>query len=179
MTKFTKITAAALFAMFLTACDKPTSNTENTQASVPTADSVQTANVTEAQGIEDFKKIVEWNKSQEKDIVSAQADLQQKLATQDKAQIEEGFNTFRQKVDAVLKSLDAVEVKHPDVANFKAKTKETIALSNELIADSVKAMASPTEELQASIQEETQKFLQASEELQKLQLELQQKFTSK
>ena len=178
MTKFTKITATAIFAVFLTACDKPAQKTEakaetpaatqpatkveetkpaTAQASqqAETAKSEAEAAKVDAEGAADFKKVVEWNQAQEKGLAEAQNALQQKLATQDKTQVEEGLKAFKVKVDEVLKSLDALEVKNADVANFKAKTKETLTLSNELIAESVKAMTAPTAELQNVIQEKT------------------------
>ena len=209
MTKFTKITATAIFAVFLTACDKPAQKTE-AKAETPaatqpatkveetkpaTAQASQQAETTkseaapatqqseaakvDAEGAADFKKVVEWNQAQEKGLAEAQNALQQKLATQDKTQIEEGLKAFKVKVDEVLKSLDALEVKNADVANFKAKTKETLTLSNELIAESVKAMTAPTAELQNVIQEKTQKLMQSGADLQKLQAELQAKFGMK
>lgn len=191
MNKFTKISATALFAIFLTACDKPA----NKPAEAPKAESAPAAQQapaaeaakTEAapvaadqQGAEDFKKIVDWNLSQEKALAGFQAELQQKLASQDKAQIEEALKTFTTKVDEVLKSLDALEIKNADVNAFKAKTKETLTLSNELIAESVKAMANPTAtDVQKVIQDKTQQLMQSGADLQKLQAELQQKFGQK
>ncbi|WP_373820352.1 lipoprotein HlpB [Glaesserella sp.] len=189
MNKMTKISAAALFAIFLTACDKPADKpaTEAPKAETPAAQQpapAAEAPKTEAapvaadqQGIEDFKKIVEWNQAQEQTLAGFQAELQQKLASQDKAQIEEALKTFTSKVDEVLKSLDSLDIKNADVNVFKAKTKETLTLSNELIAESVKAMANPTAtDVQKVIQDKTQQLMQSGAELQKLQAELQQKF---
>lgn len=196
MNKFTKISATALFALFLTACDKPASKpadapkAEEPKVEAPKAETpapaqatpAETAKAAEAapasneQGIADFKKIVDWNQAQEQALAASQAELQQKIATGDKGQIEAALTTFTSKVDEVLKSLDAVEVKDAAVAVFKEKTKQTLTLSNELIAESVKVMANPTAEAQQVIQEKSQVLIQAGQELQKLQLELQQKF---
>lgn len=196
MNKFTKISATALFALFLTACDKPASKpadapkAEEPKVEAPKAETpapaqatpAETAKAPEAapasneQGIADFKKIVDWNQAQEQALAASQAELQQKIATGDKGQIEAALTTFTSKVDEVLKSLDAVEVKDAAVAVFKEKTKQTLTLSNELIAESVKVMANPTAEAQQVIQEKSQVLIQAGQELQKLQLELQQKF---
>lgn len=196
MNKFTKISATALCALFLTACDKPASKpadapkAEEPKVEAPKAETpapaqatpAETAKAPEAapasneQGIADFKKIVDWNQAQEQALAASQAELQQKIATGDKGQIEAALTTFTSKVDEVLKSLDAVEVKDAAVAVFKEKTKQTLTLSNELIAESVKVMANPTAEAQQVIQEKSQVLIQAGQELQKLQLELQQKF---
>lgn len=186
MNKFTKISATALFALFLTACDKPANKAAEAPkaetpataqaAPVETAKAPEATSATNEQGIADFKKIVDWNQAQEQALAASQAELQQKIATGDKGQIEAALKTFTTKVDEVLKSLDAVEVKDAAVALFKDKTKQTLTLSNELIAESVKVMANPTAEAQQVIQEKSQVLIQAGQELQKLQLELQQKF---
>ncbi|VTU07990.1 lipoprotein HlpB [Actinobacillus indolicus] len=195
MNKFTKISAAALLTVFLAACDKPApakpaeapkaeaaaqapaaapkAETPAPAAEAPKADAAQ------AQGVEDFKKLVEWNQAQEKALASSQAELQQTLATQDKAKIEEALKTFTTKVTDVLKSLDTLEIKNADVLAFKAKTKETLELSNDLIAESVKVMANPTPDAQKLIQEKSQKLMESGSALQKLQVELQQKFGGK
>lgn len=197
MNKFTKISAAALLTVFLAACDKPApakpaeapkAEAAAPAAQAPAASKAETpapaaeapkADAAQAQGVEDFKKLVEWNQAQEKALASSQAELQQTLATQDKAKIEEGLKAFTIKVADVLKSLDALEIKNADVLAFKAKTKETLELSNDLIAESVKVMANPTPEAQKLIQEKSQKLMESGSALQKLQAELQQKFGGK
>ncbi len=198
MNKFTKISAAALLTVFLAACDKPApakpAEAPKAEAAAPAAQAPAAApkaetsapaaeapkvDAAQAQGVEDFKKLVEWNQAQEKALASSQAELQQTLATQDKAKIEEALKTFTTKVAEVLKSLDALDVKNADVVAFKAKTKETLELSNDLIAESVKVMANPTAEAQKLIQEKSQKLMATGTELQKLQAELQQKFGGK
>ncbi|QBQ64465.1 lipoprotein HlpB [Actinobacillus indolicus] len=194
MNKFTKISAAALLTVFLAACDKPApakpaeAPKAEAAAQAPAAPKAETpapaaeapkADAAQAQGVEDFKKLVEWNQAQEKALASSQAELQQTLATQDKAKIEEGLKAFTIKVADVLKSLDALEIKNADVLAFKAKTKETLELSNDLIAESVKVMANPTPEAQKLIQEKSQKLMESGNALQKLQAELQQKFGGK
>lgn len=190
MNKFTKISAAALLTVFLAACDKPApakpAEAPKTEATAPAAEAPKaetpvapSVDATQAQGVVDFKKLVEWNQAQEKALAGFQAELQQTLATQDKAKIEEALKTFTTKVADVLKSLDALDVKNVDVVAFKAKTKETLELSNDLIAESVKVMANPTAEAQKLIQEKSQKLMATGTELQKLQAELQQKFGGK
>ncbi len=182
MNKFTKISAAALLTVFLAACDKPApakpAEAPKAETSAPAAEAPK-VDAAQAQGVEDFKKLVEWNQAQEKALASSQAELQQTLATQDKAKIEEALKTFTTKVADVLKSLDALDVKNADAVAFKAKTKETLELSNDLIAESVKVMANPTPEAQKLIQDKSQKLMATGAELQKLQAELQQKFGGK
>lgn len=183
MNKFTKISATALFALFLTACDKPADKAaeapkaEATQTAQQAAPATQPAAQTvDAQGAEDFQKIVAWNQAQDQVLAASQAELQQKMATGDKAQIEGALKSFNTKVAEVVKSLDAVEVKDAAVAAFKAKTKETLTLSSDLIAESVKVMSNPSAEAQKLIQEKSQFLIKTGQELQQLQLQLQQKF---
>ncbi|WP_294088580.1 lipoprotein HlpB [uncultured Actinobacillus sp.] len=206
MTKFTKISATALFALFLTACDKPankpaeaakpaetTPATQPTEASKPaeatptaeapkaetTAPAAQLSAEELAQGKEDFKKILDWNKTQEQIANAAQKTLQEKLATQDPKQIEAALSEFTKTVEETIKSLDAVEVKNALVKTFKEKTKEVLGLSNTIVADSVKVMANPTAEAQEALKAKTQQLLSQGGELQKLQTELQQTFGDK
>ena len=206
MTKFTKISATALFALFLTACDKPANKpadaakpAETTPATQP-AEAAKPAEATPAteapkaettapvaqlsaeelaQGKADFQKILDWNKAQEQIANAAQKTLQEKLASQDSKQIEAALTEFNKTVEETLKSLDAVEVKNTLVKTYKEKTKEVLNLSNSVIADSVKVMATPTAETQEALKAKTQQLLSLGNELQNLQAELQQTFGSK
>lgn len=176
MNKFTKISATALFALFLTACDKPANKAvEASKAETPVAQVTASATV-EEQEVADLKKIIEWNKAQETVLEESQKVLQETIATGDKAKMEEAFKAFTKKVDDVLKSLDLVEVKSEAVSLLKAKTKETLTLSSDLIAESVKVMVNPSAEAQKVIQEKSQVLIKAGQELQELEQQLQQKF---
>ena len=210
MTKFTKISATALFALFLTACDKPANKpaeaakpAETTPATKPaeaakpaeatpaaqpaaeapkaetTAPAAQLSAEELAQGKEDFKKILDWNKTQEQIANAAQKTLQEKLATQDPKQIEAALTEFTKTVEETIKSLDAVEVKNALVKTFKEKTKEVLGLSNSIITDSVKVMSNPTAEAQEALKAKAQQLISQGGELQKLQAELQQTFGDK
>lgn len=188
MTKFTKISATALFALFLTACDKPADKAAEapkaeatpaaqTQAPAEAAKpAVQLSAEELAQGKADLQKILDWNKAQEAAANAAQQKLQEKLATNDPKQVEAALVEFTKAVDETVKTLDAVEVKNALVANFKAKTKEVLALSSTIVADSVKVMAQPTPESQNALAEKTQQLIQEGNALQQLQVELQQVF---
>lgn len=183
MNKFTKISAAALFAFFLTACDKPAPKADAAKAeATPAAQQAapqQAAPATvqvDQQGIADFQKIVEWNKAQEEALGASQAKLTEALESRDQAKVEEQLKAFTAKVDEVLKSLDSVDVKNEAVAQFKAKTKETLMLSSDLIAESVKTMEKPTAEAQKLVQEKSQVLIKAGQELQVMQQQLHQLF---
>ena len=196
MTKFTKISATALFALFLTACDKPADKAAEvpkaeaapaaqTQAPVAQQETapaetakpaVQLSAEELAQGKTDLQKILDWNKAQEQAANAAQQKLQTELATNDPKKVEAALVEFTKTVDETVKTLDAVEVKSPLVVAFKAKTKEVLTLSSSIVADSVKVMAQPTPESQNALAEKTQKLIQEGNVLQQLQAELQQTF---
>jgi len=110
------------------------------------------------------------------DFVQAQQKLQTELATNDPQKVETALVEFIKTVDETVKTLDAVEVKSPLVAAFKAKTKEVLTLSSSIVADSVKVMAQPTPESQNALAEKTQQLIQEGNVLQQLQAELQQTF---
>lgn len=196
MTKLTKISATALFALFLTACDKPADKaaevpkaeaTPAVQTQAPVAQqetapaetakpAVQLSAEELAQGKTDLQKILDWNKAQEQAANAAQQKLQTELATNDPKKVEAALVEFTKTVDETVKTLDAVEVKSPLVAAFKAKTKEVLTLSSSIVADSVKVMAQPTPESQNALAEKTQQLIQEGNVLQQLQAELQQTF---
>ena len=203
MTKFTKISATALFALFLTACDKPADKaaevpkaeaTPAAQTQAPVAQTqapvaqqeaapaetakpaVQLSAEELAQGKTDLQKILDWNKAQEQAANAAQQKLQTELATNDPQKVETALVEFIKTVDETVKTLDAVEVKSPLVVAFKAKTKEVLTLSSSIVADSVKVMSQPTPESQNALAEKTQQLIQEGNVLQQLQAELQQTF---
>lgn len=190
MKKLTKISAAALFALFLTACDKPANKAaeapkaEATPATQPateapkaeTAVAEQAAKTVDTQGAEEYKKLLDWNASLEKEIAAANNELQQKFSSGDKAQIEAGYKAFTAKVDDVIKSLDALEFKNESIIAFKEKVKSNLVLSKDLIGDTVALMANQTEEAKKAFQAKTEALMQGGVELQKLQSELEQKF---
>ena len=196
MTKLTKISATALFALFLTACDKPADKaaevpkaeaTPAAQTQAPVAQketapaetakpAVQLSAEELAQGKADLQKILDWNKAQEQAANAAQQKLQTELATNDPKKVEAALVEFTKTVDETVKTLDVVEVKSPLVAAFKAKTKEVLTLSSSIVADSVKVMAQPTPESQNALAEKTQQLIQEGNVLQQLQAELQQTF---
>ena len=195
MTKLTKISATALFALFLTACDKPADKAAEvpkaeatpaqTQAPVAQQEAapaetakpaVQLSAEELAQGKTDLQKILDWNKAQEQAANAAQQKLQTELATNDPKKVEAALVEFTKTVDETVKTLDVVEVKSPLVAAFKAKTKEVLTLSSSIVADSVKVMAQPTPASQNALAEKTQQLIQEGNVLQQLQAELQQTF---
>ncbi|TLU75683.1 lipoprotein HlpB [Mannheimia varigena] len=175
MNKFTKISATALVALFLAACEKPAQKTAET---APAATTETQAATTAAKA--DYQKLVAWNAEQEASMAAAQAELQQKLATQDAKQMQDGLSAFSKKVEDTVKSLDAVEVSDTQLKEFKEKTKSVLTLSNEVISEQVKALSNPNDEAaKQALQQKTQTLINAGNELQQLNVALQQRFAAK
>ena len=120
MNKFTKISATALFALFLTACDKPADKAADTKTdaatqtqSAPVATEAAKAD-TNTDEAADYKKLVEWNKGQEQAQLQAQQKFQQDLVAavqaKDDKKVQEAIDTFNKSVQDTIASLDALAV---------------------------------------------------------------------
>ena len=152
MKKLFKILSVTLFAFVVTACgDK-------------------------ADPAAEFKKLNDWSVNNQQAVMTLQTEIQQSLASQDPAKIEEAVKKFNDKFAEFQKELDAIEVKDPEIKAFKDKVKNGLVSSNKLITDVITLMKSPTAELQKQVQEETQKVMQQAMEVTKLQAELQKKY---
>ncbi len=154
MNKLIKLGAVALFSFFVVACNK-------------------------ADPAADLKKLTDWQAAQNQSQMAFQQEFQQKMATQDPAQIDAAVKDFGAKVAEIQKGLDALDIKSEEVKGLKDKMKAALVLSNELVLDSVKVMQNPTEEAQKAILDKTQKVMQAQQDLVKLQSELQAKYPAK
>ena len=155
MNKLFKILSVTLFAFVVTACgDK-------------------------ADPAAEFKKLNDWSVNNQQAVMTLQTEIQQSLASQDPAKIEEAVKKFNDKFAEFQKELDAIEVKDPEIKAFKDKVKNGLVSSNKLITDVITLMKSPTAELQKQVQEETQKVMQEAMEVTKLQAELQKKYPVK
>ena len=187
MNKFTKISATALFALFLTACDKPAdkpapAKTETTQpAPEAKQEAAKPAEATPAQEQADYNKLLEWNASQAQAQMAAQQKLQSDLTAavqaKDEKKIEEAIKTFNTTVEDTIASLDKLEVASPSVKSIKDQNKEVLALSSELLVDQLNlATKAPTEEQTKAYQAKVEKLQAAVAKLQKDGADLAQKF---
>ena len=187
MNKFTKISATALFALFLTACDKPAdkpapAKTETTQpAPEAKQEAAKPAEATPAQEQADYNKLLEWNASQAQTQMAAQQTLQSDLTAavqaKDEKKIEEAIKTFNKTVEDTIASLDKLEVASPSVKSIKDQNKEVLALSSELLVDQLNlATKAPTEEQTKAYQAKVEKLQAAVAKLQKDGADLAQKF---
>ena len=187
MNKFTKISATALFALFLTACDKPAdkpapAKPETTQpAPEAKQEAAKSAEATPAQEQADYNKLLEWNASQAQAQMAAQQKLQSDLTAavqaKDEKKIEEAIKTFNKTVEDTIASLDKLEITAPSVKNIKDQNKEVLALSSELLVDQLNlATKAPTEEQTKAYQAKVEKLQAAVAKLQKDGADLAQKF---
>ena len=187
MNKFTKISATALFALFLTACDKPAdkpapAKPETTQpAPEAKQEAAKPAEATPAQEQADYNKLLEWNASQAQAQMAAQQTLQSDLTAavqaKDEKKIEEAIKTFNKTVEDTIASLDKLDVTSPSVKNIKDQNKEVLALSSELLVDQLNlATKAPTEEQTKAYQAKVEKLQAAVAKLQKDGADLAQKF---
>ncbi len=193
MNKFTKISATALFALFLTACDKPAdkpapAKTETTQPApeakqeaVKPAEAAKPAEATPAQEQADYNKLLEWNNQQTQAQMAAQQKLQSDLTAavqaKDEKKIEEAIKTFNKSVEDAVASLDKLDVTSPSVKNIKDQNKEVLTLSSELLVEQLGfATKAPTEAQAKALQEKVQKLQAAVVKLQQDSAALAQKF---
>lgn len=187
MNKFTKISATALFALFLTACDKPAdkpapAKPETTQpAPEAKQEAAKPAEANPAQEQADYNKLLEWNASQAQAQMAAQQKLQSDLTAavqaKDEKKIEEAIKTFNKTVEDTIASLDKLDITAPSVKNIKDQNKEVLALSSELLVDQLNlATKAPTEEQTKAYQAKVEKLQAAVAKLQKDGADLAQKF---
>ena len=193
MNKFTKISATALFALFLTACDKPADKptpvktetnqpaSEVKQKEAKTAETATSVEAANAQEQADYNKLLEWNASQAQAQMAAQQKLQSDLTAavqaKDEKKIEEAIKTFNKSVEDAVASLDKLDVTSPSVKNIKDQNKEVLALSSELLVEQLNfATKAPTEEQTKALQEKVQKLQAAVVKLQEDSAALAQKF---
>ena len=198
MTKFTKISATALFALFLTACDKPANKPAETAASEktpaaatqekaaapateaakPATEAAKPAAADEmAQGKADLEKVLAWDSQNQGQMVKLQQELQAKAASGDPKQIEEAVKGFTAYIDDTIKSLDSLDIKNTQVVDFRNLAKDVLGLSRDVMVDSLKIASNPQDaDLQKGLQTKVQDLMQKSQNLLSSQNELKTKF---
>ena len=201
MTKFTKISATALFALFLTACDKPANKPAETaapektpaaatqekaaapatEAAKPATEAAKPAAADEmAQGKADLEKVLAWDSQNQGQMVKLQQELQAKAASGDPKQIEEAVKGFTAYIDDTIKSLDSLDIKNTQVVDFRTLAKDVLGLSRDVMVDSLKIASNPQDaDLQKGLQTKVQDLMQKSQNLLNSQDELKTKFGSK
>ena len=180
MNKFTKISATALFALFLTACDKPADKAPEAK---PEAAQTQATSEVKVDEKGDYQKLVDWNKAQEQTQLQSQQKFQQDLVAavqaQDENKVKEAIETFNQSVKDTITSLDALDVKAESIKSIKEQTKNVLSLASGLLVDQANmSFTNPTQtpEQQKAYAEKAEVLRNAMAELQKQSVELEQKF---
>ena len=191
MNKFTKISATALFALFLTACDKPANKPAETaapektpaaatqeKAAAPATEAAKPAAADEmAQGKADLEKVLAWDSQNQGQMVKLQQELQAKAASGDPKQIEEAVKGFTAYIDDTIKSLDSLDIKNAQVVDFRTLAKDVLGLSRDVMVDSLKIASNPQDaDLQKGLQTKVQDLMQKSQNLLNSQNELKTKF---
>lgn len=187
MNKFTKISATALFALFLTACDKPADKAADTKtdAAVQTPSAPAKTEAVKADTntdeAADYKKLVDWNKGQEQTQLQAQQKFQQDLVAavqaKDDKKVQEAIDTFNKSVQDTIKSLDVLDIKADSVKSVKEQTKNVLGLASNLLVEQANvSLANPSEAQQKAYMEKAEKLKEAMLELQKQSVALEQKF---
>ena len=191
MNKFTKISATALFALFLTACDKPankpaeTAAPEKTPAAAPATEAAKPATEAAkpaaademAQGKADLEKVLAWDSQNQAQMVKLQQELQAKASSGDPKQIEEAVKGFTAYIDDTIKSLDSLDIKNAQVVDFRTLAKDVLGLSRDVMVDSLKIASNPQDaDLQKGLQTKVQDLMQKSQNLLNSQNELKTKF---
>ena len=180
MNKFTKISATALLALFLTACDKPADKAPEAKPEAAQTQAVSEVKVDEKG---DYQKLVDWNKAQEQTQLQSQQKFQQDLVAavqaQDEKKVKEAIETFNQSVKDTITSLDALDVKAESIKSIKEQTKNVLSLASGLLVDQANmSFTNPTQtpEQQKAYAEKAEALRNAMAELQKQSIELEQKF---
>jgi lipoprotein hlpB len=180
MNKFTKFSATALLALFLTACDKPADKApEEKQETAQT----QAASEVKVDEKGDYQKLVDWNKAQEQTQLQSQQKFQQDLVAavqaQDEKKVKEAIETFNQSVKDTITSLDALDVKAESIKSIKEQTKNVLSLASGLLVDQANMSftnSAQAPEQQKAYAEKAEALRNAMIELQKQSVELEQKF---
>lgn len=185
MNKLTKITATALFTLFLTACDKAADKTadaakpETTQqaeAAKP-AETAAPAMTAEAQEKADYEKLIAWNQEQGAVQAQNQQKLQQALnaamEAKDENKVKAAVEEFNKNVQTSIASLDALDVKSDLISNAKNKTKEVLTLASELLVAQANLK---TEEDQKAYAEKAMKLQGEMQSLAELGAQIEAKF---
>ncbi|WGE49649.1 lipoprotein Hlp [Actinobacillus equuli] len=174
MNKFTKISAAALFAFFLSACDKPANKTADTSAT-----QTETKTTAVDTGAQDYKKFQEWQQLQEKSIGEAINSAIEKLGdkAKDAALIQTTMNkAILEQIENIQKSAATLEIKDPQVKVLKDKSLEAMALGAKMIAENDKLAKNPTPEAHKAFGELQAQLDKIAMEGQKIEAELATKY---
>ncbi|QIW15210.1 hypothetical protein A4G20_02055 [Pasteurellaceae bacterium RH1A] len=184
MNKFTKISAAALVALFLTACDKPADKAATTTA--PAAQETKTevaapkaetpaANPADAAQAE-FQQVLGLDAEFTPALNAVQQKIVEAQQAGNKEALEAGVKEYFSTMEQVIAKYEAVDVKDAQVKSFKDSVVEVLKTTLDFTKE---AQQADTPEKQQAVAEKQQTLLTKAAELQKVQNELQARFAPK
>lgn len=168
MSKFTKISALALFSLFLTACDKP-ADKPATAAAKPEA-----AQVEQNTGAADFKKYQSWQSEQERLLNEAMHEVMAQSKGDEKATQAAMAKVVAERLEHIRQAAQTLDIRDPEVNALKDKALEVMALGVQMLNESEKAGNDP--EAQKALIALTQQLQKTAEEGAMIETALQQKY---
>lgn len=197
MKKFTALSTAALLAIFLTACDKPASQTAETatpaketaaatastpaakEAAATPAPAKEAAPAPKADtGEQDYKTFRQWKAEQERAINTASEEAMKKLGEQaDPKVMQETLNkVLMEQIQAVKASAEKLDIQDEKVKALKDKTLEVLALGLKMMEATETVAKNPTEESHKVLGELQTQLNKLADEGLALEAELTQKY---
>lgn len=180
MNTLSKISLSALFAVFLTACEKQT-----TQPSEQKPEQVQASGVKEEvkpvdTGAADYQIFRDWQYSQEKSLNDTIQTAINGLTEKQKADpsvMQETINkTLLTQLDSIKASAEELNIQNGEVKALKDKTLEVLTLGTQMIIEGANMEKNPTPEAHKAFGELQTRLNQLAEEGQKLESELKAKY---
>ena len=145
MNKLVKFGAAALFSLFIVACNK----------SDPAAD---------------YQKLTQWNEEQTKVEVEAQQtfqrDFNEALQKNDGVKAKAALDTFAKALKASADSLDKLDLSSDEVKKLRDQNKVVLTLSSEVFSLQSQHLDAPTEEAQNTLKAKVDELNKAKAQLQ-------------
>ena len=194
MKKFTALSTAALLAIFLTACDKPASQTtestapakETAAASTQAKEAATTPTPAKEAapapkadtGEQDYKTFRQWKAEQELAINAASEEAMKKLGEQaDPKVMQETLNkVLMEQIQAVKASAEKLDIQDEKVKALKDKTLEVLALGLKMMEATETVAKNPTEESHKALGELQTQLNKLADEGLALESELTQKY---
>ncbi|MFA9499511.1 lipoprotein Hlp [Mannheimia sp. E30BD] len=181
MNTLSKISLSALFAVFLTACEKPTTEPskqkpEQAQASEVKKEEVKSANT----GAADYQIFRDWQDTQEKALNDAIQTATDGLTEKQKADptvMQETVNkTLLAQLDSIKASAEALNIQNSEVKALKDKILEVLTLGTQMIIEGASMEKNPTPEAHKTFGKLQTKLNQLAEEGQTLENALRAKY---
>lgn len=181
MNTLSKISLSALFAVFLTACEKPTTQPSEQKPEQAQASEVKKEEVKPVDtGAADYKTFRDWQDAQEKalnDAIQAATDGLTEKQKADPTVMQETVNkTLLAQLDSIKASSEALNIQNSEVKALKDKTLEVLTLGTQMIIEGANMEKNPTPEAHKAFGELQTKLNQLAKEGQKLENELRAKY---